>query len=143
MKFSGRREATIFIVEDDDIDALTIERGLRRVHIVNTIVRAHDGQQALDMLKAGDVPEPYIVLLDLNLPKLSGLELLREIRDDPDLTSAVVFVLTTSQSDEDLTSAYRDHVAGYILKQHMATDFINVLGMIEHYWKVVELPVKQ
>jgi CheY-like chemotaxis protein len=135
------KEVTIFIVDDDDIDAIALERALRKLRLLNSVCRARDGQEALDMLRAGAIATPFIVLLDLNMPRMNGLEFLQVLRSDPSLTHAVVFVLTTSKSDEDLVAAYREHVAGYVLKQHMDRDFLEVIGLIEHYWRVVELPV--
>ncbi len=96
------KEVTILLVEDDDVDVMGIERALRKLKILNHIVRAKDGLEALELLRDPDaVRRPYIILLDINMPRMNGLEMLAELRDDPRLTSAVVFVLTTSKSDED------------------------------------------
>ncbi|OIR06566.1 response regulator rcp1 [mine drainage metagenome] len=135
------KEVTLFIVDDDDIDAIALERALRKLRLLNSVHRARDGKEALDLLRSGAIPAPYIILLDLNMPRMNGLEFLQALRADPMLTHSVVFVLTTSKSDEDLVSAYRKHVAGYVLKQHMDRDFLEVIGLIEHYWRLVELPV--
>ncbi|PPD47737.1 MAG: two-component system response regulator [Methylotenera sp.] len=135
------KEVTLLVVDDDDIDAIALERALRKLRLLNTVHRARDGQEALDLLRACVIPAPYIILLDLNMPRMGGLEFLQVLRTDPLLTHAVVFVLTTSKSDEDLVAAYREHVAGYVLKQHMDRDFLEVIGLIEHYWRLVELPV--
>jgi CheY-like chemotaxis protein len=135
------REATLFIVDDDDIDAIALERALRKLRLLNTVIRARDGREALELLRAGKVSSPYMILLDLNMPRMNGLEFLESLRTDPLLTHAVVFVLTTSKSDEDLVAAYRQHVAGYVFKQHMDRDFLEVVGLIEHYWRLVELPI--
>lgn len=135
------KETTLFIVDDDDIDAIALERALRKLRLLNTVMRARDGREALELLRAGRIPSPYIILLDLNMPRMNGLEFLEALRTDPLLTHAVVFVLTTSKSDEDLVAAYRKHVAGYVFKQHMDRDFLEVIGLIEHYWRLVELPI--
>lgn len=135
------KEVTLLIVDDDDIDAIALERALRKLRLLNTVRRAHDGREALELLRAGSVQAPYIILLDLNMPRMNGLEFLEALRTDPQLTHAVVFVLTTSKSDEDLVAAYRQHVAGYVFKQHMDRDFLEVVGFIEHYWRLVELPI--
>lgn len=135
------KETTLFIVDDDDIDAIALERALRKLRLLNTVMRARDGREALELLRAGKIPSPYIILLDLNMPRMNGLEFLEALRTDPLLTHAVVFVLTTSKSDEDLVAAYRKHVAGYVFKQHMDRDFLEVIGLIEHYWRLVELPI--
>lgn len=135
------REATLFIVDDDDIDAIALERALRKLRLLNTVIRARDGREALELLRAGKVSSPYMIMLDLNMPRMNGLEFLESLRTDPLLTHAVVFVLTTSKSDEDPVAAYRQHVAGYVFKQHMDRDFLEVVGLIEHYWRLVELPI--
>lgn len=134
------KEVSIFVVDDDDIDAIALERALHKLRLLNTIQRARDGREALEMLRSGAISAPYIILLDLNMPRMGGIEFLQILRTDPLLTHAVIFVLTTSKSDEDLVSAYHEHVAGYILKQHMDRDFLEVIGLIEHYWRLVELP---
>lgn len=135
------KEAALLIVDDDDIDAIALQRALRKLKLLNPIHRARDGQEALDKLRSSNIAMPYIILLDLNMPRMNGLEFLQALRLDPMLTQAVVFVLTTSKSDEDLVAAYREHVAGYIFKQHMDRDFLEVVNLIEHYWRLVELPV--
>lgn len=135
------KEVTLLVVDDDDIDAIALERALRKLRLLNTVYRARDGQEALELLRSGAIPAPYIILLDLNMPRMNGLEFLHVLRTDPQLTHSVVFVLTTSKSDEDLVAAYREHVAGYVFKQHMDRDFLEVISLIEHYWRLVELPV--
>lgn len=137
------KEVTLLIVDDDDIDAIALERALRRLRLLNTTHRARDGLEALNLLRAGAISTPYIILLDLNMPRMNGLEFLKALRADQMLTHAVVFVLTTSKSDQDLVAAYREHIAGYVLKQHMDRDFLEVIGLIEHYWRLVELPVNK
>ena len=135
------KEVTLLIVDDDDIDAIALERAMRKLRMLNAVHRARDGLEALTMLRSAGIPSPYIILLDLNMPRMNGLEFLQALRNDPSLTHGVVFVLTTSKSDEDLVAAYREHVAGYVLKQHMDRDFLEVISLIEHYWRLVELPV--
>lgn len=135
------KEVTLLIVDDDDIDAISLERALRKLRLVNPAFRARNGLEALEILRSGMIPSPYIILLDLNMPRMNGLEFLEALRSDPLLTHAVVFVLTTSKSDQDLVSAYRHHVAGYVFKQHMDRDFLEVMSLMEHYWRLVELPI--
>lgn len=138
---TNSREASLLIVDDDDIDAMALERSFQKMKLLNPRYRARDGQQALDMLRAGTVPEPCIILLDLNMPRLSGLEFLKILRSDPLFADVVVFVLTTSKSDEDRIAAYRDHVAGYILKHRGSEGFLEVVTLIDRYWRIVELPI--
>lgn len=136
------KEATIFLVDDDDVDAMAVERALTNLKIANPVVRARDGVEALALLREpGQVRRPYIILLDINMPRMNGIEMLVALRADPALSSAVVFVLTTSKSDEDRVAAYKQHVAGYIVKNKVSDGFMSVITLIDQYWRVVELPV--
>lgn len=134
------REVSLLMIEDDDIDATAMKRALHKLKLLNPVYRARDGLEGIELLRAGEVPSPYIILLDLNMPRMNGLEFLEEIRSDPTLTHSVVFVLTTSKSDEDILAAYREHVAGYLFKQRMDNDFLQVVGLLNHYWRIIELP---
>ncbi len=138
------QEIKILLVEDDDIDAKAVTRGFKKLKLLNPIVRATNGQEALDILNGKDgeasIIKPYIVLLDLNMPIMGGLEFLSHIRDDDNLQDAVIFVLTTSQADSDRVSAYKKHIAGYILKSNVGDGFKNVIDLIDQFWRVVLLP---
>ena len=135
------REVSLLIIEDDDIDATAFKRALQKLKLLNPVYRAHDGLEGLEMLRSGEIPAPYIILLDLNMPRMNGLEFLEELRSDPLLTQTIIFVLTTSKSDEDIMAAYREHVAGYLLKHRMDNDFLQVVSLLNHYWRIVELPI--
>lgn len=135
-------EVTILLVDDDDVDAMGVERALKRLKIANPVVRARDGVEGLELLRhESAVKRPYIVLLDINMPRMNGLEMLAELRADSQLSRAVVFVLTTSKSDEDKVAAYQQHIAGYIVKNQVGDGFLRVMEMLDHYWRVVELPI--
>ena len=132
---------TLLLVEDDDVDAEAIQRAFRQQRIASPFVLARDGVEALAMMRdRAALPYPYIVLLDINLPRMNGFEFLEALRDDPDLGPAIVFVLTTSDRDEDKIAAYRHHVAGYILKSRAGVDFLEVVQMLKVYWRLVEFP---
>ncbi len=137
------RTVTVLLVEDDDVDVMAIQRAFRDRRLLNPIVVARDGVDALAILRgvpdATPLPRPFVVLLDLKLPRMDGLELLEEIRRDARLRDIIVFVLTTSQHDEDITAAYRNQVAGYILKSNAGGDFMKLIDLLDAYWKVVEL----
>ena len=116
---------TLLLVEDDDVDAEAIQRAFRQQRIANPFVLARDGVEALAMMRdPAALKYPYVVLLDINLPRMNGLELLEAVRDDPALARTIVFVLTTSDRDEDKVAAYDHHVAGYILKSRAGADFL-------------------
>ena len=137
---STSREVSLLMVEDDDIDATALRRALQKLKLLNPTYRAKDGLEAIELLRSGQIPTPYIILLDLNMPRMNGLEFLEELRSDPQLTQSVVFVLTTSKTDEDILAAYKEHVAGYLLKQRMDNDFLQVVSLLNHYWRIVEIP---
>lgn len=142
MNAASYKPVTIFLVDDDDIDVMGIERALKKLKIANNLVRARDGFEALEMLrKEGGVEHPYLILLDINMPRMSGIEFLEELRNDAALSSSVVFVLTTSQDDEDKTAVYSKHVAGYIVKNKIDDGFLSMVDMLDHYWRIVELPI--
>jgi len=137
------KEVSILLVEDDDIDAMGVTRAVKNLRLVNTLYRARDGIEALEMLRSGTIKRPYIILLDLNMPRMSGIEMLGELRKDPTLTDSIVFVLTTSKDDEDKSAAYKEHIAGYVVKSKLDEGFEDLLKLLDHYWRLVELPVEK
>lgn len=137
-------DVTFLIVEDDDVDVIALERAFDQLKISNKKVVARDGVEGLEILRGEGghekISAPFIILLDLNMPRMSGLEFLEEIRNDPNLRKSIVFVLTTSDDDRDKVSAYEKHVAGYIVKADPSNGFMKAITMLDHYWRVVELP---
>lgn len=135
---------TVLLVEDDEVDVEVVRRSFRKRKIANPIHVACDGIEALEKLRGSGgklpLPHPFVILLDLNMPRMSGIEFLDELRRDPYLRTAVVFVLTTSNKDEDRVAAYDLNVAGYILKSNVGEGFIKMIEMLDHYWRIVELP---
>lgn len=132
----------ILLVDDDSVDIAAVQRAFKKMKISNTITVAHNGIEALEILRSSDAERDRIVLLDLSLPGMSGIEFLDELRADPKLKSTIVFVLTTSKADEDKVAAYDKNVAGYIVKERFGEEFFDVVQMLDHFWKVVELPVR-
>lgn len=119
---------TLLIVDDDEVDVRAITRGLRRIGIDTPISVATDGLEALATLRdAATVSWPYLVVLDLNMPRMSGLELLRELRADAVLSATPVLILTTSDDENDKAHAYGHHVAGYLLKSN-ATAAVDLIA---------------
>jgi CheY-like chemotaxis protein len=135
---------TILLVDDDDIDATAVKRGLTAAHIKNPLLRAHDGVEALEMLLGTNgkkkLHPPYLLLVDLRMPRLDGLGLIRAIRSNPLLQRTVVFMLTTSDSERDQTAAYDAHVAGYIVKSNSNDQFVRLAYMLEYYLLIVSPP---
>lgn len=137
-------QVRILLVEDDDVDVMAVQRALGKMRVVNDLHVARDGIEALEVLRGTNGQEallrPYIILLDLNMPRMGGLEFLAEIRKDPSFQDTVIFVMTTSSSDEDMCLAYAHSIAGYVLKTNISGGFSRAIEMLDLYWKVVELP---
>ncbi len=137
-------QVKVLLVDDDDIDAEAIRRAFKKVKILNPIHRAKDGNEALDMLRGTNqmqaLERPYIILLDINMPGMDGIEFLETVRDDDNLSDCVVFMLTTSTAEQDKVAAYKKQVAGYVVKQNAGEDFLKLTAMLNNYWRVVELP---
>ncbi len=138
---SSSRTLNILLVDDDEIDVMNVRRAFEKGRITNPLYVAEDGERALEMLRNGDIPsERRIVLLDLNMPRLNGIEFLRVIRADPALRGLPVVVLTTSDDDRDKIDAYDLNVAGYLLKPVTVGTFVEVMAAVNNYWTLVELP---
>jgi len=139
-------EVTFLLVDDDDVDVMVLKRAFKLLKIANPVVEASDGAVALDILRGENghsrLKKPYIVLLDLNMPRMNGIEFLDEIRNDANLRRTVIFVLTTSNDERDKFEAYENHVAGYIVKGDAGETFLQALEMLDRYWRVVELPIE-
>ncbi|CAG5007624.1 Response regulator rcp1 [Dyadobacter sp. CECT 9275] len=133
---------TILLVEDDEVDIMNVKRAFKKNNISNPLQIAHNGLEALEVLRAPatDIPKPKIVLLDLNMPRMGGIEFLREIRQDPELSTLSVFVMTTSNEDGDKIDAFNLNVAGYILKPLSMDRFIAAVSTLNSYWTLCEYP---
>lgn len=135
------RTLNLVLVEDDEIDVMNVRRALERAHVTNPLFIANNGLEALELLRGPQVPrERRLVLLDLNMPKMNGIEFLRELRKDPALHHTPVVVLTTSDDERDKVQAYDLNVAGYLLKPVTFTNFVDVMAALNKYWALVELP---
>lgn len=134
----------ILLVDDDEVDVMAVQRAFRERRVLNPITVARDGVEALQILRGQNeedrMQRPLVVLLDLKMPRMDGLELLATMRDDPHLRDLTVFVLTTSKHDEDIAAAYHRHIAGYVLKSNAGRDFMSLIDLLDAYWRVVEMP---
>lgn len=138
---SNADKINILLVEDDQVDVMNIRRAFEKNRITNPLWVARDGVEALEMLEGGKVPVHHLlVLLDLNMPRMSGIELLREIRGRDNLRHLPVVVLTTSDDERDRIDAYNLNVAGYILKPVTFFNFVEAMATLNKYWTLVELP---
>ena len=135
----------ILLVDDDEVDCMNVERAFKKSNIQNPLHIAHDGLEALDMLRGTNgvaqiSPRPRIILLDINMPKMNGLEFLRELRSDKELHNISVFVMTTSNSDKDKIEAYEYNVAGYIVKPISFDKFVAAVSILNNFWQLCEQP---
>src|SRR5436189_2520427 len=127
----------ILLVEDDEVDVMNVRRSFDKNKITNPLYVAFNGIQALEMLRTGEVPpERRLVLLDLNMPRMNGIEFLREMRADPHLRMTPVVVLTTSNDDRDKVEAYQLNVAGYLLKPVTFVAFVELMSTLHSYWSI-------
>jgi CheY-like chemotaxis protein len=134
-------ELNILLIDDDEVDVMTVKRAFAKANISNKVFVASDGIEALSMLRTDGIPPSRrLVLLDLNMPRMNGIEFLREIRQDPALQPLTVVVLTTSNEDRDRIEAYQLNVAGYLLKPVTFPAFAEVMTTLNKYWTLMELP---
>ena len=139
------KEVQFLIVDDDKISVMAMQRAMKRLKILNPTSVCNDGQEALEFLHAEarrhDGLPPIIVTLDLNMPRMGGIEFLEAIRADPTLSKVIVFVFTTSDMPNDVQHAYAHNVAGYVVKDNPSETFSKALDMLGSYSRIVEVPV--
>lgn len=139
------KQLNILLVDDDEIDVMNVQRAFKKNNITNPLFVASNGLEALEVLR-GTAPgsrmasERRLVLLDLNMPRMGGIEFLREVRADSQLRSLTVIVLTTSDDERDKVEAYHLNVAGYILKPVTFAAFVEAIAKLNEYWAINELP---
>ncbi|MEO1581823.1 MAG: response regulator [Pseudomonadota bacterium] len=131
----------ILLVEDDEVDIENVRRALRKRKIANPLFVARDGLEALELLEREQVTAPVMILLDINMPRMDGLEFLKRIRKDDQHKNHTVFVLTTSARLSDLYQAYDLSVSGYMMKSDVGDAFIEALELVDDYWRVIEARV--
>jgi CheY-like chemotaxis protein len=131
----------ILLVEDDQVDVMNVKRAFDKNKILNPLYVATNGLEALQMLRDGSVPaQRRLVLLDLNMPSMGGIEFLRELRADSKLRLTPVVVLTTSGDEKDRLDAYDFHVAGYLRKPVEFPNFMELTAALNKYWTLVDMP---
>ena len=137
---SEEKLINILLVEDDEVDIMNVQRAFRKNNINNPLFIARNGLEALEMLHSQQIPKPHVIILDINMPKMNGLEFLQAMRADENLKRISVFVMTTSNEDSDKLNAYNLNVAGYILKPLSFEKFLNSVATLNSYWKLCERP---
>ncbi|HWQ66871.1 MAG TPA: response regulator [Methanospirillum sp.] len=129
---------TILLVDDDIVDVMTVKRALKDLKSSDKVDVAHNGEEALEYLQKSHGDPPGYILLDLNMPRMNGLEFLALIKQDPDLRRIPVVVLTTSMADTDRRAAFDLGVSGYVVKPVDYSHFVGVMQTIQDYWKISE-----
>lgn len=132
----------IVLVDDDEVDVMNVQRAFKKNNIPNPLFVANNGIEALEMLRGVPSVVPLhrrLILLDLNMPQMGGIEFLREMRADETLKSIPVIVLTTSNEDNDKVEAYQLNVAGYILKPVTFSKFLESMVALNKYWMLCEM----
>ena len=130
----------VLLLEDDNVDAMTVKRALKDLEVKNPLVRVLNGEQALDYLQDEANPEPCVILLDLNMPKMNGIEFLKIVKADARLKCIPIVVLTTSRADQDKFDCFDHSVAGYIVKPADYNGFLDAMKILNLYWTLSELP---
>lgn len=134
-----RKDIPILLVEDDEIDQMTVSRALKEIHVTNRLDIAGNGEEALALLNDNRNQKPGIILLDLNMPRMNGIEFLSLIKKDEELKKIPVVVLTTSIEEDDKVKSFNLGVAGYMHKPVDYMQFVEVIRTIDLYWTLSEL----
>jgi CheY-like chemotaxis protein len=135
-----RNTRHILLVEDDEVDVMTVKRAFKEINVKNPMHVAENGEDALAFLKDHTDEKPCIIILDLNLPKMNGLEFLKTIKQDNHLGIIPVVVLTTSRDRNDKYESFKNHAAGYMIKTTDYKQFVEVMRTIDKYWTASEMP---
>jgi CheY-like chemotaxis protein len=130
----------ILLVEDDQVDAMTVKRALKELHVTNPLMHRENGDTALASLRDPGSERPCIILLDLNMPIMNGIEFLQAVKRDNELRRIPVVVLTTSEEQQDKVDSFNLGVAGYMAKPVDYRQFVEVMRSINTYWTISEMP---
>ncbi|MBN9132457.1 MAG: two-component system response regulator [Nitrosomonadales bacterium SCN 54-20] len=137
MKITNR---PILLVEDDQVDKMTVVRALKEIHVTNPLVHRENGEEAVHYLQDPANEKPCIILLDLNMPIMNGLEFLKMIKNNDKLKHIPTVVLTTSEEQQDKINSFDLGVAGYMAKPVDYRQFVEVMRSIDAYWTISEMP---
>lgn len=130
----------ILLVEDDQVDVMTIRRALKEIRVVNPVVAVEHGEAALAHLRDPAAVRPCIILLDLNMPIMNGIEFLQQVKRDPLLRAIPVVVLTTSEEEPDKLRSFEHGVAGYMAKPVDYRRFVEMMRSVDLYWTLSAMP---
>jgi CheY-like chemotaxis protein len=135
-----RSSMPVMIIEDDAADVLIIKRAIKELHIKNELVQVNNGEEGLEYLKNHSNSAPCIIFLDLNMPKMNGIEFLKIIKNDDKLKEIPVIALTTSQNHDDISSCFKTGIAGYIVKPVDYKKFVKAIRIVDLYWMISQMP---
>jgi len=134
------RSFSILLVEDDIVDVMSVKRALRDLNVPSPLEVAGNGEEALARLRTPERPLPGIILLDLNMPRMNGIDFLKVLKADERLRRIPVVVLTTSKEEKDRMESFNLSVAGYMIKPVEYAGFVEVVRNIQRYWNQSEMP---
>ena len=133
----------IMLIEDDSVDAMTVKRAMRELHVTNSLIHCLNGEEGLKYLTDPEAEKPFVILLDLNMPKMSGIEFLKAVKTYAELKPIPVVVLTTSKERQDVQASFELGAAGYMIKPVDYVKFMEVINTVMLYWRLSELPKQE
>jgi CheY-like chemotaxis protein len=139
MIMNNHKNRYILLVEDDEVDRMTVKRAIIKLKISNKLLTAENGEEALELLQDSE-DLPWFILMDINMPRMNGLELLKIMKSDERLKIVPVIMLTTSSQDEDRYHSFQNSVAGYVIKPIEFDDFVEAIDRIHKYWILADIP---
>jgi CheY-like chemotaxis protein len=135
-----RNSKPILLVEDDTVDVMTVKRALKDLQVMSDLVSTGDGEEALAYLRDDGNVKPCVILLDLNMPKMNGTEFMKIVKADDALRTIPIIVLTTSNSEQDISKSFELGAAGYMVKSVDYKKFMEIIKTIDLYWTLSKLP---
>lgn len=133
----------ILLVEDDSVDAMTVKRAMRDLKVSHSVIHSVNGEEAMKYLTSPDTEKPFVILLDLNMPKMNGIEFLKVVKAHPEFKTIPVIVLTTSKERHDVLDSFELGASGYMVKPVDYSKFVEILSRIVIYWNSSELPKEE
>lgn len=138
-----QKSKPILLVEDDRVDAMTVKRAMRDLQVNRSVAHSTNGEEAMKYLTSPDTEKPFIILLDLNMPKMNGIEFLKAMKAHPDLKTIPVIVLTTSKEQRDILDSFEFGASGYMVKPVDYSKFVEIINRVVTYWNSSELPIQE
>jgi CheY-like chemotaxis protein len=135
-----QKQKPILLVEDDNVDAMTVKRAVRDLKVDHSVIHLVNGEEAMKYLTSPDMEKPFVVLLDLNMPKMNGLEFLKVIKNNEHFKRIPAIVLTTSKDDQERIRGFQLNISGYIIKPVDYAKFVEAVRILNLYWTLSEMP---